>query len=48
MWVKKEFECFGCKREKPKAEFKLKTIQWQKIYVCQGCWYYNSPSIFKN
>ncbi len=42
----KTYECFGCKKENKKREFKLKTIQGTKVYVCQKCWYYCSPCIF--
>jgi len=49
MWVTKikpKFKCFWCKRELEKQEFKSKTIQREKVYVCQMCWYYNAPWIF--
>jgi len=51
MWIAKLkpiFECFWCKKILEKKEFKSKTIQSERVYVCQKCWYYNAPSIFNN
>ena len=39
---KKYWECFWCKRDLEKIDFKRKSVLWQPIYVCQKCWYYNS------
>ena len=44
--VKPKFECFGCKRNIEKNQFKSKTIQQAKAFECQMCWYYNAPWIF--
>ncbi len=44
--MKNKWNCYKCNSEQNKSEFKTKTIQEEKVYVCQKCWYYNAPSIF--
>ena len=44
---KKEWECFWCKRIIKKIDcIKSPYNKWKDIYICNNCWYYNSPNIF--
>ena len=46
--VKKRIgKCINCTNNKSKKDwFIKKTVQWNEIFVCNMCWYYNSKSIF--
>ncbi len=42
----KKWTCINCWFENNKSDYIKKIVQWNWVYVCRQCWYYNSVWIF--